>query len=378
MLRDAGYKTAAFHSNPFLTRMFHYDSGFDVFKDSLGVLNQARKQKFKMQALKPPTAHGRILAWAGSIFNRLFFSLGGQHRFTAEGLTNRGISWLNTCQGNFFLWLHYMDVHYPYLPPSGYTRRFCNRRVSRYRMTTLHQKLIKNLTTYEQLSSAEIDMLINLYDANISYVDDNIYRLLDSLGSRRDDTIIIITADHGESFGEHGSLGHGTLYDEVLHVPLVVVGGDVKAGTMVGELVELMGLAPTIADLAGINIVKGFHGKSLLQVMEGSHRGGKGIISTRVFPGYNMRGLSYHTSDWKYIRSENLDEANNLLSEELYSLKNDPQETNNLHDEGNEEANRFELEARKKIAEFKKRKFEENSGYEKQRIRAKLSKMKKP
>lgn len=312
---------------------------------------------------------------AGNMFNRVFLSLGGQRGVTAEKLTNRGISWLNNCQGNFFLWFHYMDAHYPYLPPSNYARQFCGRHISRYRMTTLHQKLIKNLTTPEQLTTVEIDMLINLYDANIRYVDENIRRLWDSLKGRLDNTVIIVSADHGETFGEHGSLGHGTLHDEVLHVPLVMAGGNIKAGAVVKGLVELMDLAPTIVELAGINSVKGFHGRSLLHTINGSCGAGKEIVSTRVFPRYNVRGFSYRTSDWKYIRNESLDKADTLVLEELYNLKNDPQERCNLHDTVNEKANRFELESRKNIAQFKQRKAEEKTNYERQRIRAKLNKL---
>jgi arylsulfatase A-like enzyme len=87
--------------------------------------------------------------------------------------------------------------------------------------------------------------------------------------------------------------------------------------------------------------------------------------------------MAYRTREWKYIRTESLDEANTVLSEELYDLRNDPQERHNLHGSESEEAKAFELEAVDKILEFKRRKSSERTGYEKERIRAKLKRLPK-
>ena len=100
----------------------------------------------------------------GSIFNLVLFSLGGQRDVTAEQLTNRVVLWLNTCSDSFLLWPHFMDVHYPYLPPSRYVRKLGNRRISRYQMTKLHTKQLKtfreaDFRKVEWLSPAEIDTL---------------------------------------------------------------------------------------------------------------------------------------------------------------------------------------------------------------------------
>jgi arylsulfatase A-like enzyme len=382
LLKEAGYHTAAFHSNPFLSKFFHYDKGFDVFKDDLGPLDRARKRKIRMErpqgVLIKPSFWVRALHMAGSIFNYILFSFGGQRDVTAKKLTNRAISWLDTWPDSFFLWIHYMDVHYPYLPPRKYARKFCKRYVSPHRMSTLYHKLIRNLKNSKRLSPAEIDTLINLYDANIRYVDDNIGRLLDSLGSRLENTLIIVTADHGETFGEHGTLGHETvLYDEVIHVPLIMVGPGVKTDTIVGQPVELIGLSPTIVDLVGISSVKDFRGESLLPVMRGGQFMDRGVISTRVFPRHGERGLAYRTSDWKYIRTESLDELNTLISEEVYNLRDDPKERNNLCGSEDREAKAFELEAVDKILEFKQLKREEETAYEKERIRSRLKKLPK-
>lgn len=381
LLRGAGYQTAAFHSNAFLSELFHYNEGFNVFEDDMGTLTRVRRRKDRIfrptEKRKLPRIFIRFLVIAGNMFNHLRFSLGGRLHFTAEKITGEAVSWLDTCRDSFFLWLHYMDVHYPYLPPSEYARKFCNHHISRHRMSQLYYKQVRNFRSPEQMSPEEMDTLINLYDANIRYVDDNIGRLLDSLGSRLQNTIIIVTADHGEAFGEHNWLGHGTLHDEVVHVPLIIAGAGIKAGTIVKEPVELMDLAPTIVDLVGISSVKGFHGRSLLPVMRGSQRVTEGTIATRQVPELAQRCISYRTPEWKYIRTESLDEASTLLLEELYDLKNDPQERHNRHRSEAEAARAFELEAIAKILEFKQLKSEEKTAYEKERIRAKLKKLPK-
>jgi arylsulfatase A-like enzyme len=247
-------------------------------------------------------------------------------------------------------------------------------------MIRLHSKQNKafrnvDIRRAEWLSPAEVDSLADLYDAAIRYVDDNIGKLLKSLGNRLENTLIIIIADHGEAFSEHKWLGHGMLYEEIVRVPLIMVGPGIKAGTIVKGPVELIDLAPTIADLVGISNVEGFHGRSLLPVMKGTKEEIKGTIATNQIPELRRRLISYRTPDWKYIRTESLDEVNTLVSEELYHLRNDPREGHNLHGSGDGEAEAFKLEAVNKIMEFKRLKREEKTAYEKERIRARLRKL---
>ena len=381
LLRESGYQTAAFHSNPFLAKFFHYDNGFDVFEDDLGILNNLQRRRVRLRLARKGKGFSKLRNQLGAILNIVLYSLGKQRDVTAESLTKRAVSWLNTCTGSFFLWPHYMDAHNPYLPPMKYVRRFCKRRVSRYRMIKLHSKQIKTFRNAEirkadWLSPAEIDTLAQLYDANIRYVDDNIGRFIDSLGSRLEETLVIVTADHGEAFGEHNWLGHGsTLYEELLRVPLIMVGPGIKAGTVVKETVELIDLAPTVAELVGIGSVEGFRGKSLLSVMKGNQKTSEGTISTIVIPEFRQRLISYRKPEWKYIRTESLDDTNTVLMEELYDLSTDSQERHNLHGSGDEKARVFELAAINKIQEFKQLKGEEKTAYERERIRARLKKL---
>jgi len=381
LLKEAGYHTAAFHSNPCLARPFNYGKGFDIFEDSLGKMDAALKQKFKLQIklitmLKPLKAlrfGSSVIGFLAKLWRLpdIFSSfMAGPPIIRAEELTDQALQSLAAHRGKFFLWLHYMDVHRPYMPFSKYLSQFRTHPVSRRKMVTLFHKILENP---DQISPPEVTTLVDLYDADIKYVDDAVGRLLDSLGGDLPNTIVIITADHGEEFGEHGEFGHETLYDGLVHVPLIMAGPGIKGGTLVKQQVSLIDLAPTIANLIGIDNAPSFRGESLLPVVRGEREVTDGTISTTFEPG--QRFIAYRVPGWKYIRTESLDDNDAVLAEEVYDLRSDPGETRNLHGMDIEEVKRFELEARNKVLQFKQLKSEEKTAYEKQRVKAKLNKL---
>ncbi len=383
LLKEAGYHTAAFHSNPCLARPFSYGKGFDIFEDSLGKMDAVRKQRFKLEMklitmLKPLKAlrFGRsVIRFLAKLWRLpdIFSSfMAGPPIIRAEELTNQALQSLAAQRGKFFLWLHYMDVHRPYMPFSKYLSQFRTQPVSRRKMVTLFHKILENP---DQISPSEVTTLVDLYDADIKYVDDVVGRLLDSLGGDLPNTIVIITADHGEEFGEHGEFGHETLYDGLVHVPLIMAGPGIKGGTLVKQQVSLVDLAPTIANLIGIDNAQGFQGESLLPVIKGEREAINGTISTTFSPGRRL--IAYRIPSWKYILTERLDASEVVVAEEVYDLRSDPDETRNLHGLDVEKAERFELEARNKLLQFKQLKTEEKMAYEKQRIKARLKKLEK-
>jgi len=377
VLKNSGYDTAAFHSNPLLSHFHGYQKGFNVFDDSFRQLKPWRVRLWLRGIAKSAGGFiGRAANEVSFLLKPLFSRVLTRPIISAEELTDRSVFWFEKHKGGFFLWLHYMDVHHPYMPTTKYINEFCNNSVSRRQMNILWRKMTRKPN---EVCRSERETLINLYDADIKYTDEVIGRLLDRLGDQLDNTVVIITSDHGDEFGEHGKFGHETVYDGILRVPLIIAGPSIEGNTVVKQQVSLIDLAPTIMGIVGIRSPRSFQGRSLLSMIEGKEESEAGTISTIVHFGMRQRevDIAYRIPGWKYIRTESLNGSSPVV-EEVYDLKKDPGETNNLHGEGNGEANRFELEARKKIAEFKKRKFEENSGYEKQRIRAKLSKMKKP
>ncbi|MBA7656482.1 hypothetical protein ES703_64408 [subsurface metagenome] len=226
-----------------------------------------------------------------------------------------------------------------------YLSQFRTHPVSRRKMVTLFYKLWEKPS---QLSPSEVTTLVDLCDADIKYVDDAVGWLLDSLGGDLPNTIVIVTADHGEQYGEHGKFHLGTLYDETVHVPLIIAGPGIKGGTLVKQQVSLIDLAPTVADLIGIDNAPSFQGESLLPVVRGEREATNGTISTTFSPGRRL--IAYRIPGWKYIRTESLDANDVVLTEEVYDLRSDPGETKNLHGVDIEEVKRFELEARNKLS----------------------------
>ena len=383
LLKKAGYHTVAFPSNPWLSQIqnYNYAKGFDTFDDSVG-------QKFKFAVklgmkLKPLKAlrFGRSMIGFLTKLWRLpdVFSLlvAGAPYIRAEELTRRALQSLAAHRGRFFLWLHYMDVHPPCMPSPKYLSQFRTQPVSRRKMLALLHKILEKPS---RLSSSEVTTLVDLYDASIKYVDDVVGLLLDNLGGDLSNTIVIVTADHGEEFGEHGEFSIGTLYDGITHVPLIIAGPGIKGGTLVKQQVSLIDLAPTIADLIGIDSAQSFRGESLLPVMKGEREAINGTISTTLTTIFmaGQRLIAYRVPGWKYILTESLDASEVVLAEEVYDLRNDPGETRNLHGLDVEEAERFELEARNKLLQFKQLKSEEKTAYEKQRIKVRLNKLGKP
>ncbi len=376
-LKEAGYKTAAFHSNPYLTRYYGYSQGFDTFNYGLRERSQWKGQIW-MIITETRIQRGLVARALNKlcnikIFKWIFFRLMRLRKIdiTAEKITGQALSWLNGCGQYFFLWLHYMDVHHPYLASPQYLRQFHDQPVTRRKIIKLYHKMLREP---EKMLPDEVTTLIDLYDAQIRRVDYHIGWLLGSLGDRLADTIIIVTADHGEEFGEHGKFGHQSLYDGILRVPLVMYGQGIKENTIVRQQVSLIDLAPTIDNLAGNDDVKLFQGKNLQPAISGKESATGGTISVLNRSDWGRRLIAYRTSDWKYILTESTDGNGTLFSEEIYDLKSDPRERYNLHGSEDGKAKAFKLEAVGKILEFKRLKRGEETAYEKERIKARLKK----
>jgi len=166
----------------------------------------------------------------------------------------------------FFLFLNYMDAHVPYVPPSPFDQRFEGRDETfdwaRY------PDIVQDVAVKRrrQLSAAERAHLVSQYDGGIAYMDQQVGALLDRLRALDlfDDTLLIITADHGESFGDHRAIGHGTtLYQDEVGVPLVVKYPGSPAPAVVDVPVSTVDIAPTILEITGTPVPQGLDGRSL-------------------------------------------------------------------------------------------------------------------
>jgi arylsulfatase A-like enzyme len=293
-----------------------------------------------------------------------------------------------------------MDAHAPYSSPDEYLNQFLSRPASvQEKRRIAYSQLVDVLL--DKMSSHDREVLISLYDASIRYVDAAIGQLLDELKKLNlyDDTVIIITADHGEEFGEHGRFNHGGLYDTVIHVPLVIANSGAGEGLVIERQVSLIDLAPTILDLVGIESANNFQGRSLLPVIEGRNPISPAVMTIGPDPCTNRwaprrrisgnsdmsiapdfshsrlspsRIISCRSEEWKYIYTEKYDGT--CVKQELYDLKNDPGETNNLQPSHKEKAKEFAV----KVLQFKHMLEEEDlhkiTSSEKKRIKDRISK----
>lgn len=183
----------------------------------------------------------------------------------AQGITCRFLNWLPGRQPNrpFFVFLNYFDAHGPYIPPSPFAGRLG--------VPPNLPRDFQFLLEYEGLlltnvAPRDVLMARDRYDDCIAYLDAQIGRLLDELERQKllDQTLVIITSDHGESFGDHGTLGHGTsLFLDQIGVPLIMLFPGAPGGRAVSEPVSLRDLPATVVDQAGVAGGNPFPGHSL-------------------------------------------------------------------------------------------------------------------
>jgi arylsulfatase len=207
-LQDRGYTTIGVTPNPFTSRQFGFDTGFDRFVDF-----------FDASGFGGDLRERIVSRWAdGEFVGGLRFAanmLGlGDVSVSCWTVLSEAMEALEDVSEPFFLWLMFLDPHWPYRPPAKY--RDSTGLVDRYRANWRASNLADGTP-----SDRDVDVLRALYRGTIRDVDDCLGRLRDELG--RYDPAYVFHSDHGEAFGEHGRFGHGgLLYEENVRVPFVV------------------------------------------------------------------------------------------------------------------------------------------------------------
>ncbi|KZX48723.1 sulfatase [Haloarcula sp. K1] len=232
-LSEAGFATGGFHSNPFVSRAYGFDQGFDKFDDDLHF------------------GQHKLVALA----QRALDKLRNRHYARAEEINERSLSWIDSLDSDdpFFLWNHYMDTHGPYEPPGEYATLYADKKLSGRDAQSLYQRAIDKP---ESITEEERQLLIDLYDAEIRYNDEHIGEFLNELRSRDllEDSLLVVTADHGDAFGEHGYYEHPRyLHDEITHIPLFVREPD-GADRTVETPVSTLDIVSTFKRIAGLDI----------------------------------------------------------------------------------------------------------------------------
>ena len=176
-------------------------------------------------------------------------------------------AWSRWTRRPLFLYLHFMYPHAIYDPPEAVRHTLVGPPPAGVDPAVAVAKLM-DFTRWSELSQPELTYLETLYDGEIAGLDLELARLFRRLGRRGllDHTIVVLTADHGEEFGEHGGMQHGTaLYEESVHIPLLITGPGLPAGRVVADDVSLVDVAPTLLALLGLPAESRFEGRSLLE-----------------------------------------------------------------------------------------------------------------
>ena len=350
-LKNFGYYTAAFQAgNPFISSFYGYDRGFDFFEDFLNGSSECEKiERFVTLSPKKETMKKKLLSKLGLFLDsfprlknvakkgyqiyillrdtRIYLKKLGDNEipFIRGDKLNETISkWLECySEGKpLFLWVHYMDVHQPQIPKEDIAKSL-NIPVYSDKIIARHWA---EILSHQVKNSKQIRELKDLYDCEIRYEDKCIEELFDIFGNNnltQKNTFFILTADHGDEFGEHGGLGHELkLYNEMLSVPLIFLGkGSEGYNDFTDSLIELKSIPQVILDVAKsqkpTDISKEY-------VLSQSLRGDGGNW---------VRLIALQNREFKLIYDAG-SEANN----EFYYLGRDPDEKDNLiHEESQKE-----------------------------------------
>ncbi|MFC1924395.1 sulfatase [Chloroflexota bacterium] len=259
----------------------------------------------------------------------------------AAGITDMAISWLRQRDEQpWLLWLHYIDCHLPYTV-HGASRSF------RWNLARAVERM-----RYKPGSITELQRqyIVRAYEAGICMVDNQIGKLLEALNElgQLEHTVIALTADHGESFGEHGGWEHsyGHVYECNLHVPLILYGPELPQGHIVNEPVPIQDLPSTLLGIAlpdNHRNPRGWLGRNLLPYLSNRSEAPEVPIFSVSLVGpfakpTHRASAAYRLGQWKYIRywKEGI-AAGQKLREELFNLSSDPEESHNLVESADKE-----------------------------------------
>jgi len=304
-LRDQGYRTASLFNNPFLHPTRGIDQGFERY------------------------------AW---------------YQHTANDGVDEALRWIEEQHGvPFFLFLHLMDPHIPYAPPSPFDEKFSGKKLDEltdYPWTLGELRARPKPEAYKEI-------LIDMYDGEIAYTDAQIGRFVDELEARglMENTILILHSDHGEEFWEHGGFEHGhSLHRELLHVPLAIVYPPrIPAGKRVPARVRTIDVFPTLLDLLGLEpeiaeLEKGrltgdgatLNARSLLPWVDGERSDDLDTFSEAML--YGPPDAAWWEQKARYEGDLKLITGGQQPTDLLFDLDQDPGETKNILMERWEEA----------------------------------------
>jgi len=297
ILSSKGYFTIGFTNNPVVSSLAGFDKGFQKYYDFVSSSIQGSHR----MSFAP---FDKVIRW----YKHLSSFLRREWVYsTWEKTYSKILGELEKIKKPYFLWIFLLDTHVPYLTPAS-SRKWKTCRS--LKMLYLCKK-ISDSYGRPSFSEEEKENLLNAYDNSIFHIDKFLRRLYKD--TKDDDPIFVIHSDHGEGFGEHGFYEHHilNLYEELIHVPLVIYNSDLKG--KIEKPVSLMDLFLIILDL--ISVGNELLSESLIEQK-------KEWAICKVFD-RGQRKIAIRMKDWKFITGQR-DE------DELYHLKKDPYEQKNL------------------------------------------------
>ncbi|NLH50998.1 MAG: sulfatase [Myxococcales bacterium] len=316
VLKNHGYRTGAVVCAPLLSRTYGFQYGFEDYDTDLvaPTFKQARQVK------------------------------------VGPDVTERGLQWMEQNRRKpFFLFLHYWDVHYDYNPPPEYVRMFDPDYQGEIDGLGIHNR--KDIVS--GMDPRDLRHLVALYDGEIRYTDDAIGKLfagLSELGLEQN-TLVIVTSDHGEEFLDHGGIAHTrTCYEELIRVPLLIRVPWLPAGPRVVDgLTSLVDLFPTVLDLLGIKHKKlPLQGISLADAI----RDGQTLPDREIFAETKRGQLEPTDREFRWAavlapdrwKLHRLGNGKNDLKRLVFDLRADPGETANRETDDPDRTRKLDLD----------------------------------
>lgn len=223
-----GYETGAFTANPWSSRYYGFDRGFDQFEDFMDE---------DMAGGLIESGVSRRSATLGAVTRALNWWQGQDMFMSWEAFYDDVVAWIRQAESPYFLWLFLVDVHMPYIPSPEY------RSDSKLRTYLANMRLYAG--TDPTPGSATYETLVRSYEDTVRYTDAFVDRLSSDLGD--DDPLLVFHADHGEELNEHGHFGHRNVREGAIHVPLLVANGPADR---VERPFSLLGLPDLVESLA--------------------------------------------------------------------------------------------------------------------------------
>lgn len=302
------FNTFGFSENPFISESLGFTQGFDNFTSL------------------PPLLDGKYERRNQNATRRL--------------LEKAQVSIENSSDAPWFAYIHLFRPHSPYLAPEPYGSHFMTPQDKSLASPELEHALMSGESTPELNSdidalSSGLDYVIASYDGNLAYVDGLIGGFIANLDAKAalDNSVVIITSDHGESMMQHGRIGHGIdLYEEFIHVPLVVWAPSIPGFEpgVVDEKVSVLDLFKTLVEIFELESPDQLDGASWLPLLKGQRQD----RTTKIFA-QNLVGdkVSVRKGDLKMIANVDV-QTRELVSQEVYDLRTDPAETTNIMTNG--------------------------------------------